>query len=454
MLILKNIALLYTGGPEPQELHNVHLFLNDGKIMEIVDDQSRELPPDADVVNCSSMVIMPGMINMHHHFFQTLTRNLPGAQQAELFDWLVYLYPIWANISLEAIESAASIACAELLMSGCTTSVDHFYLYPHNQNHLFDKELEVAKKMGMRMAICRGSMCLSKKDGGLPPDEVTQTTETVLAHSEEVIDTYHDGSEGSMVQVILAPCAPFSVTNELMTETKKIADRKGVLCHTHLAETRDEDDYCRDHYGCRPMELLESLGWLDDRTFLAHMVWLNEQEIETVAQRGTGIAHCPTSNMRLGSGIAPIFPLHKAGARIGIAVDGSASNDSSNMINEARQTLLLQRVKYGASALSARNILQMATWGGAEILHRRELGHIAPGKSADVIGFSMDRLSFAGGLSDPLAALIFCHVEKVDLSIVNGVIRIREGNFVDIDLEFLIDRHNKVAADLLKKRFG
>jgi len=451
MILIKNIHTLYTGGPQPEELHNVHLHLCDGKVEGIYEGAVPVLDHAVDEIDGSSLLIIPGLINLHHHFYQTLTRNLPGAQQAELFDWLVYLYPIWAGIGLEAVRSATTIAAAELLSSGCTTSVDHFYLYPHGQNELFDAEIEAAKNAGLRLALCRGSMSLSKKDGGLPPDHVTQSVADIMKHSQAVIDTYHSGEAGAMVQVILAPCSPFSVSEDLMRESKKLGEDRGVICHTHLAETRDEEVFCIEKYGYRPLDYLEKLGWLDDRTFLAHMVWLNDEERERVAASGVGIAHCPTSNMRLGSGIAPVTPLLAAGAHVGIAVDGSASNDCSHMMNEVRQTMLLQRVKYGASAISARDVLNMATWGGAQILHRPDLGQINPGATADVVGIDINRLHFAGGLSDPIAAAVFCIVDHVDLTIVNGQKIVQEGQFINLDLPQAIEEHNRLARELANK---
>lgn len=449
-MLIKNIHTLYTGGPIPQELHNVHLLLKDHFIEGIYEhDQCPEVIND-EIIDASSMVILPGFINMHHHFSQTLTRNLPEAQNADLFDWLVYHYPIWARLTPEAIHAATMTAGAELLLSGCTTSVDHCYLFPQGKNDIFDSEIDAAKQIGIRMALCRGSMCLSKKDGGLPPDSVIQSIDKIIKHSIEVIDRCHSSKPGSMLQIVLAPCSPFSVTEELMIETKKLAQDKKVLCHTHLAETKDEEDYCLDHYGVRPLEYLDRLGWLDERTFLAHMIWINEQEIQKLAKTGTGISHCPTSNMRLGSGICPVVPYLSAGVPVGIAVDGSASNDASNMINEVRQTLLLQRVHYGASAISAREVLNMATYQSAIMLKRPDLGHLTPKAAADVIGIDLSRLPLAGAQSDPLTSLVFCLIERVDLTIVDGLIRVRNGHLVDHDEYKIAEKHNTIARQLLE----
>lgn len=449
MIILKNIQTLFPGGSGATEMHDVHVVIKGNEIIKITKELSSITEKNAEEIDCSSMLVMPGLINMHHHFYQTLTRNLPGAQQAKLFNWLIYLYPIWGKLTAEALESATTIASAELLLSGCTTSVDHNYLFPNNHNEFFEVEMEAAKKAGIRLALCRGSMSLSKKDGGLPPDHVTQSVDDILVHSEEMINKFHSGSDKSMFQVILAPCSPFSVTEDLMIKSKKLANDKGVLCHTHLAETRDENEFCQEMYGCRPLDYLEQVGWLDKNTFLAHMVWLNKDEIERVAASGTGIAHCPTSNMRLGSGIAPIFQLHNAGAKIGIAVDGSASNDSSNMFDEVRNTLLLQRVQNGASALSARDVLNMATSGGAKILNRPELGKIEVGNAADIIGIDINRLEFSGAQSDLVAASIFCHLGHIDFNMVNGKILVRDRKLLNLDLPVLIEKHNRLAKSLL-----
>ncbi|MBN2382457.1 8-oxoguanine deaminase [bacterium] len=450
MLLIKDIHTLYTGGAEPEELHNVHLLLNGPTIVGIYRDD--DLPDETveSIIDGSRLLVLPGFINMHHHFTQILTRNLVGAQNAGLFDWLVYHYPIWAKITSESIEAATMTAAAELLLSGCTTSVDHCYLFPRDQNELLDHEIKAAQSMGIRMVLCRGSMSLSQKDGGLPPDQVTQDIDRILAHSAQVIDQYHSAEPGSMLQIVIAPCSPFSVSRELMIESKRLARDRGVLCHTHLAETRDEEEYCLEHYGCRPLDYLEQVGWLDERTFLVHMIWINEQEIGRLATAGTGLVHCPSSNMRLGSGICPVVSYLQAGLPVGIAVDGSASNDASNMINELRQTMLLQRVKNGPTAIGARTVIDMSTTHSARILHRPDLGHLHASAAADVIGINLDRLPLAGGLSDPVAAIIFGLIERVDLTIVAGRILVNQGQLVQHDLTELIARHNQAARDLLQ----
>lgn len=449
MLLIRNIHTLFSGGKSPEEIHGVNLLIDGQTIEGIYRNLPEGVAADIEEIDGSSMVILPGFINLHHHFTQILTRNLPGAQQAKLFDWLVYLYPIWSRITGEMITSATSIAAAELLLSGCTTSVDHFYCYPYGHNEFFDIEIEAVRQTGLRLAICRGSMSLSKKDGGLPPDEVTQSVDVIMRHSEDVIDRYHSSLPGAMVQVILAPCSPFSVSRELMFESKRLARDRGVLTHTHLAETQDEEEFCRSMFGCSPLDYLDKLGWLDEQTFLAHMVWLTDNDIDRISRAGTGIAHCPTSNMRLGSGIARVVPLLRKGVPVGIAVDGTASNDSSNMLNEIRQTMLLQRVRYGADSLSARDVLTMATAGGSAVLHRPDLGVIEKGACADVVGIRIDRLPFAGGLADPLAATVFGLAERVDLTIVAGKTIVRDQQLVDVDLTQLIERHNRLARTLL-----
>jgi len=450
MLLLRNIHTLYTGGPEPEVLHNVHLLIDGPFIAGIY--QFDDMPAETveTMIDGSELLVLPGFINMHHHFSQTLTRNLPAAQNAKLFDWLVYHYPVWARLTPEAIAAATMVAGAELLLSGCTTSVDHCYLFPARNNEIFEHEIEAARTIGIRMALCRGSMSLSRRDGGLPPEEVTQSIDTILEHSALMIERYHSAAPGSSLQIILAPCSPFSVSEELMRQTKSLARDKNVLCHTHLAETKDEDQFCQEKYGCRPLEYLERLEWLDERTFLAHMIWLNQEEIERLAHYGTGVAHCPTSNMRLGSGICPVVPYLQAGVPVGIAVDGSASNDASNLINEVRQTMLLQRVRYGASAITARDVINMATHSAATILQRPDLGHLNSSASADIIGINLNRLPFAGGLSDPLAAIVFGLIERVDLTIVAGRILVEQGQLVYHAVSELVQRQNALARKLLQ----
>ena len=402
------------------------------------------------VVDGRGMVLLPGMVNTHHHFYQTLFRNVPGAANMELFDWLVFLYERWKFIDEDAVRTSASIACSELLLSGATTTTDHLYLFPKGQDGIMDAEIAGATRTGIRFQPCRGSMSLSKKQGGLPPDSVVQTEEEILADCVRVIERYHDPAPFAMLRIALAPCSPFSVTLDLMRESVKLADEYGVFLHTHLAETRDEEAHCLARLGARPVDLMEDLGWLREDSWFAHMVHLSEGDRAKLSAARVGMAHCPSSNMTLGSGIAPVVPLMDTGVKIGLAVDGSASNDTSNMVREVRQAMLLQRVRYGASSFSARDALYAATMGGARVLGRdAEIGSIEPGKAADLIAFDMKSLSFAGGRVDPIAAVVHCAADRVSFAMVDGRICVREGRLTDESLYDEIDRHNRISARLI-----
>jgi 8-oxoguanine deaminase len=408
------------------------------------------LPQTADVViDARGMILIPGLINTHHHFYQTLTRNIPGTQDVDLFAWLVALYPIWARLTPEAIRVASAIAMAELMQSGCTTSSDHTYVWPNGAR--IDDQLEAAAYMGMRFHAARGSMSVGQSQGGLPPDACVEGEAAILRDSQRAIEQYHDASRYAMTRIVLAPCSPFSVSQDLMRESLALARSYGVHSHTHLAETLDEERYCLEHFQQRPVELAESIGWVGDDVWHAHMVHPTGAEIERLGATRTGVAHCATSNMRLASGIAPVGALARAGVRVGLGVDGSASNDSSAMLEEARQAMLLQRVAGGPAAMSARAALTLATRGGAAVLGRDDIGMLAPGMAADIVGYRLDRLGLAGGaVHDPLASLLFCRPGTVDLSIINGRVRIRDGAFVDVDLPTLIERHNRIARALAR----
>jgi cytosine/adenosine deaminase-related metal-dependent hydrolase len=408
------------------------------------------LPQTADsVVDARGMILIPGLINTHHHFYQTLTRNVPGTQDVELFAWLTALYPIWARLTPEAMRVASAIAMAELMRSGCTTASDHTYVWPNGAR--IDDQLEAATEMGMRFHASRGSMSVGQSQGGLPPDACVEDEATILRDSQRAIEQYHDAARYAMTRIVLAPCSPFSVSQDLMRESLALARSYGVHSHTHLAETLDEERYCLEHFKLRPVELAESLGWIGDDVWHAHMVHPNAAEIERLGATRTGVAHCATSNMRLASGIAPVGALARAGVRVALAVDGSASNDSSAMLEEVRQAMLLQRVAGGPAAMSARDALTLATRGGAAVLGRDDIGMLAPGMAADIVGYRLDRLGLAGGaVHDPLASLVFCRPGSVDLNIINGRVRIRDGAFVDVDLPKLIERHNRIARALVR----
>src|SRR5579859_5775072 len=409
-----------------------------------------QLPQQADqLIDARNMIILPGLVNTHHHFYQTLTRNLPAAQDVNLFQWLRTLYPIWAGLTPEAMAVSTKIALAELMLSGCTTSSDHTYLWPNGSR--LDDQIQAATEMGVRFHAARGSMSVGESRGGLPPDSVVEDEEAILRDSQRVIEQYHDASRLAMLRIVLAPCSPFSVSPNLMRQSIELARSYGIHSHTHLAETLDEAAYCAETFGRTPVELAEDLGWIGADVWHAHMVHPSADEITRLGSTRTGVAHCPSSNMRLASGIAPIQPLRRAGARVGLGVDGSASNDSSHLLVEARQALLLQRVLGNPAALTALEAFRLATRGGAAVLGRDDIGYLAPGMAADFIGYRLDTLELAGGAPhDPLASLIFCHPPQVDLSVINGRVRVQEQRLLDVDLPALIGRHNAIARALVR----
>ncbi|HEX6777709.1 MAG TPA: 8-oxoguanine deaminase [Ktedonobacterales bacterium] len=424
------------------------IYVIDNEIKQI--GPTDALPQQADqVIDARNMLILPGLVNTHHHFYQTLTRNLPAAQDSNLFNWLRTHYPIWAGLTPEAISVSTRTAIAELMLSGCTTSSDHCYIWP-NGAHL-ENQIEAAAEMGFRFHAARGSMSVGESKGGLPPDSVVEDEEAILRDSQRVIERYHDPKRFAMLRIVVAPCSPFSVSPDLMRQSAELARAYKVHLHTHLAETLDEATYCAETFGRTPVELAEDLGWMGPDVWHAHMVHPGTDEISRLGQSRTGVAHCPSSNMRLASGIAPITQLWQAGARIGLGVDGSASNDSSHLLAEARQTLLLHRVLGDPAAMTARKALRLATRGGAAVLGRDDIGYLAPGMAADFIGYRLDTLSLAGGaIHDPLASLIFCHAPQVDLSVINGRVRVQDQTLLDVDLPALIERHNAIAGALAR----
>ncbi|MGH2541878.1 MAG: 8-oxoguanine deaminase, partial [Ardenticatenaceae bacterium] len=387
-------------------------------------------------------------VNTHHHLFQTLTRALPAAQNAKLFDWLVTHYPIWAGLTGEAIYISALTGLAELLLSGCTTAADHLYLFPNDCT--IEDEIRAAQELGIRFHPTRGSMSLGESQGGLPPDRVTEDEETILKKSQQAIERWHEPDRFGMVRVGVAPCSPFSVTPELMRESAALARAYKVRMHTHLAETIDEEQFCLEKFGQRPVEYAASLGWTGEEVWWAHSVHVNPAEIGLMAASGTGMSHCPSSNMRLASGIAPVRAMRDAGVRVSLGVDGSASNDSSHLLAEARQAMLLQRVLGQPDAMTAREVLEIATLGGAAVLGRDDVGALAPGMAADMVGFRMDQLDYAGAyLHDPLAALLFCHPRKVDFVMVNGRVLVDHGELLGWELGKVVERHNEIAQQLI-----
>ena len=403
-------------------------------------------------IDCSHHVVVPGFVNTHHHFFQTLTRNLPAVQNAKLFDWLVHLYEIWKNIDEEAVYYSSLLAMGELLKTGCTCSTDHLYLYPRGvRGDFMAQQFQAAETLGMRFSPSRGSMSLGRKSGGLPPDTVVQDEDTILSDSERVIGKFHDPSPRAMRKVVLAPCSPFSVSEELMRQTARLARRHGVRLHTHLAETEDEDAYCLEKYGVRPVELMERCEFIGPDVFYAHGIFFNDQELATLHERGAHIAHCPSSNMRLGSGICRVRDMLDIGVPVSLAVDGSASNDSSDFLGEMRHALLLQRVSRGSGALDAREVLRMATESGAAALGFQGIGRIEQGAAADLAVFNVDRLEYCGSLSDPFAALIFAgYNHGTEYTICNGRVVVEKGTLTGIDERLLIREANRIAEKLLR----
>jgi len=392
-------------------------------------------------------VLLPGLICTHHHLYQTLTRALPAAQDAELFDWLVAHYPIWARLTPEALDLAMTLAIAELMLSGCTTTTDHHYVFPAGAEDGIDIEVAAARRLGLRVLLTRGSMNLSQRDGGLPPDSVVQDEDTILADSERVVARYHDSGPHAMVQIALAPCSPFSVTTSLMRATADLASRLNVRLHTHLAETEDENRFCQELYKCRPLDYLEDCGWLNARTWLAHGIHFNDAEIKRLARAGTTIAHCACSNQTLASGTCPVCAMEAAGMQIGLGVDGSASNDASNLMQEVRAAFLLQRSRYGVTKVSHKDALRWATKGSAACVGRTDIGEIKAGALADFALFKLDELRFSGS-GDPLAALVLCGAHRADRVMVGGRWIVENGQIPGLDLVALMRRHSAAARKL------
>jgi cytosine/adenosine deaminase-related metal-dependent hydrolase len=426
----------------------------DGETIAAVGAGEPPASVDADrTIDARGKVVLPGLVNTHHHLPQTLTRNVPRVQEAPLFTWLTELYEVWRGTTADAVDAAARVGLGELLLTGCTTTTDHLYLFPRGEERLIDVEIAAARDLGIRFQPTRGSMSRGRSKGGLPPDDVVQDEETILADSRRLIREFHDPRPGAMTRIALAPCSPFSVTDDLMRRTAGLAREHGVRLHTHLAETLDEDAYCLEMYGCRPAEYLRRLGWLGSDVWLAHCVHLSGEEAALFGETGTGVAHCPSSNFRLGSGIAPVRALLDAGAPVGLGVDGSASNDSSNMLAEARQALLAHRTGTDPSRwITAEESLWMATRGGARCLGRDDIGSLEPGKAADLILVETRRLSYAGASSDLLAALVFTPFpEPVALSMVNGRIVVDGGELVGVDVEALVARADGIAEGMLAR---
>lgn len=449
-LLVQHISTLITNDPETGDFRDGAVFVENNVIKQV--GKTQDLPQSADrVIDASHMMVLPGFVNTHHHFYQTLTRAVPGAEDEKLFDWLVRLYPIWGELDSDAVYTSSLIAMAELIMTGCTTASDHQYLFPNGSS--LDDQVRAAREIGMRFHAVRGSMSLGRSQGGLPPDHVVQKEDAILKDSVRVIEKFHDPSRYAMTRVVLAPCSPFSVTEDILIESARLArSYEGVRLHTHVAETKDEETFTMQRANLRPARYMEKLGWVGNDVWWAHCIWLNPDEIKMMAETGTGVAHCPSSNMRLGSGIAPIREMLDAGVKVGLGVDGSASNDSSHMIAEGRQAMLLQRVAKGADALTIRETLGLETTGGAAVLGRDDIGILKPGMAADFIGVRLDTLPFAGGAChDPLASLFLCTPPQVDLSVINGREIVKDGELLTIDFERTIAHHNETAVRMVSK---
>jgi cytosine/adenosine deaminase-related metal-dependent hydrolase len=449
-LLVKNIHTLVTMDTTRREIRNGALFVRDQVIEQV--GITQDLPPTADEVLDlqGRYVVLPGLVNTHHHFYQTLTRVVPAAQDCDLFNWLTTLYPIWAKLTAEGVYVSAQMAAAELMLSGCTTASDHLYIYPNDCT--LDDEIRAIQEIGMRFHASRGSMSVGESQGGLPPDSVVEKEADILQDSQRLIEQYHDNSRHAMLRVTLAPCSPFTVSQDLMRESAKMARLyPGVRLHTHLAENESDVTYSLENFGMIPGDYAESVGWLGEDVWHAHCVQLSDDSILKFGRTGTGVAHCPCSNMRLASGIAPIRKMLDHKVPVGLGVDGSASNDAGNLIQEARSAFLLARVRdRDASAITARKILEVATLGGARVLGRDDIGALAPGMSADFIAINCDRPQFAGAHHDLVAALIFCQVGSVDYSFINGKKVVDQGRLTTIELETLVEKTNRIAQQMLE----
>ncbi|MGH4117261.1 8-oxoguanine deaminase [Clostridium sp.] len=441
-ILLKNIKYLVTCDDEDNVFQNINLFIENGEIKYI----GSEVKPAHEIIDATNMVVYPGLINTHHHLYQYFSRNIPEVQNMELFPWLRYLYEIWKNVNSDVIMYSSLCGMGELLKTGCTTCFDHHYVFPKNQSGLIETQFEAAQRLGIRMYASRGSMSLSIKDGGLPPDSVVQTVDEILKNSEALVKKFHDKNRFAMRQVAFAPCSPFSVTGDLMRESAKLARKLGVRLHTHLAETVDEENFTMEKFNMRPLEYMESLGWLGSDVWLAHGIHFNDDEIKLLASTGTGIAHCPISNMKLSSGIAKIPQMLKCKVPVGLGVDGSASNDGSNMLEEMRVAFLLHRLNSGKSAPTAYDILKMATRGSAKVLGRSDIGKLSVGMAGDLFMINLNRLELIGADLDPKSFLGTVGFKgNVDYTIVNGVIAVKDGKLVNIDEEKIYYEGNIVA---------
>jgi 8-oxoguanine deaminase len=456
-LLIKHAAIMVTMDDHRREIPDAGLFIRDGFIEQA--GPTQEILTEADeVLDLNGYLLLPGLINTHHHFYQTLTRAVPAAQDANLFNWLKTLYPIWGGMTPEDIRISTKTALAELALSGCTTASDHLYIFPNGVR--LDDEILAAQEIGLRLHASRGSMSLGESKGGLPPDSVVEDEKFILKDSQRLIEQYHDPNPGAMVQIVLAPCSPFSVTPELMRNSAALARNYKVHLHTHLAETQDEEEFCLQKFGFRPVAFMNLLNWVGQDVWFAHSVYVDRDEIALFAEIGCGVAHCPTSNMRLASGIMPLMDMLKVGVKVGLGVDGSSSNDGSNMLAEVRQAMLASRVRAGVmgasrseqgapALMTARQALEVATRGSASVLGRNDLGSLEAGKCADFFAVKLDRLDFAGAQHDPVAAVVFCASVRADYTVVGGKFVVKDGELVTVDVPRLIEQHNQAARRLV-----
>ncbi len=442
-LLLKNASTVVTMDDDRRELGNASVLIEGNRITAV-----GHIDCDADdVLDMQGHVVLPGLINTHHHMYQSLTRAVPAAQDASLFQWLKTLYPIWARLTPEMIRVSTQTAMAELILSGCTTSSDHLYIYPNGAR--LDDAIESANEIGMRFHAARGAMSVGESNGGLPPDSLVENENAILRDMQRLTETYHDPADCSMCRIVLAPCSPFSVSTDLMRQSADLARSLGIALHTHLAENDDDVAFSLERFGKTPAQYAEDLGWIGHDVWHAHCVKLDDDGITRFARSGTGVAHCPCSNMRLASGIAPVTKMLGRGVKVGLGVDGSASNDGAHMLGEARQAMLLQRVGGNPAALTAREALELATRGGASVLNRTDIGQIKPDMAADIAVFDLRGLDHAGALHDPVAALVFASPVKAALTIINGRIVARHGQLTTVDLDLLVVRHNALARTLV-----
>lgn len=446
-MLVKNALVLVTMDDARREIADGAIFVRDNVIEQV--GRTADLPATADkVLDLAGHVVLPGLVNTHHHMFQSLTRVIPGGQNQELFGWLRSLYPVWGGLSGEAVYVSAKLAAAELVLSGCTTSSDHLYFYPNDVT--IDDEIRGVAEVGLRFTATRGSMSVGESKGGLPPDRFVEDEDAILADSQRAIETYHDMSRYAMLRIGLAPCSPFTVSQDLMRASAELArSYPGVRLHTHLAETQPDVEYSLAMFGLKPGEYAEDVGWIGPDVWHAHCVHLTDEALDRFGQTGTGVAHCPASNARLASGIARVREMLRRSIPVGLGVDGSASNDSGHLLNEGRLALLMQRaLTQDPAAIDARQVLEIATRGGARVLGRDDIGVLAPGMAADFVAYDLRALPFAGAWHDPVAALLFCTSVNVSLSVINGRVIVRDGQLTTLELPPLIEQHNRIARAL------